>query len=103
MRKASRVFAGLAVAGIATFGSLSLAGPASASTHGGGGSLVDVTVTNLLNNNEVTILNDVQIPVAAVLCGLDVDVLTSTLINNNETECKALSIAGQKLGHVKKS
>ncbi|WP_306215861.1 hypothetical protein [Actinoplanes sp. RD1] len=100
MRNVSRVLAGLAVAGIASLGSLTLAGPASAG--GSGGSLVDVTVQDVLTGNEVNVLNDVQIPVAAALCGLNVEVLTSALVDNNQAECKALSVAGQKQAWVKK-
>ena len=99
MRRISKVVAGLAIAGAATFGGLSIAGPASA----GGGSLVDVTVTDVLNGNEVTVLENVLIPVAANVCGVDADVLTKALENTNVTECKALSVAGQKLAHVKKN
>jgi hypothetical protein len=98
MRRISKVVAGFAIAGAATFGGLSIAaGPAAAS-----GSLVDVTVENVLTGNEVTVLQNVTIPVAAAACGLDVNVLSSVLNNTDVTECKALSVAGTKLGWVKK-
>ncbi len=98
MRRISKVVAGFAIAGAATFGGLSIAGPASA----GGGTLVDVTVTDVLSGNEVTVLENVLVPVAANICGVDADVLTQALSNTNVTDCKALSVAGQKLAYVKK-
>lgn len=98
MRRINKVVAGFALAGVATFGGLSLTGPASA----GSGTLVDVTVENVLTGNEVTVLENVTVPVAAVACGLDVNVLSNVLNNTDVTECKALSVAGQKLGWVKK-
>ncbi|GAB7040145.1 MULTISPECIES: hypothetical protein [Catenuloplanes] len=98
MRRISKVVAGFAIAGAATFGGLSIAGPASA----GSGTLVDVTVQDVLTGNEVTVLQNVAVPVAATLCGLDANVLSNVLNNTDVTECKALSIAGQKVGYVKK-
>ncbi|HWH00676.1 MAG TPA: hypothetical protein VNV66_15470 [Pilimelia sp.] len=98
MRRISRAIAGLALAGAATFGGLSVAGPASAHS---GGPLVDVTVEDVLNGNEVYILNDVTVGAAAAVCGVDVDVLTSILNDADRAECKALTTIGKK-GWVKK-
>ena len=63
---------------------------------------MDVTVVNVLNGNEVAVLNDVTVPVAAAACGLEVDVLTAALANAEKIECSALSISGTKTGWVKK-
>ena len=98
-RVVSKLTAGLALTGAATLAGLALTGPASATT---GGSLVDITVQDVLTGNEVTVLNDVTVPVAATVCGLDLDVLTAALIDSDKTDCKALSVVGTKLAWVKK-
>ena len=53
------------------------------------GGLVNVTITNVLNNNEVA----VQIPInaAANICGVDVDVLAADIAKNGSTTCTARS------------
>ncbi|GAB7043116.1 MULTISPECIES: hypothetical protein [Catenuloplanes] len=86
-----KIVAGVALAGVATFGGFSMASPAMA----GGGStstaLVDITGVNILNGNEVTLLQNVQIPVAAGLCGIDVNVLSQLIENNQISECSPSS------------
>ncbi|MDP9796975.1 hypothetical protein J2S43_005487 [Catenuloplanes nepalensis] len=85
-----KIVAGVALAGVATFGGFSMASPAMA----GGGStpaLVDITGVNILNGNEVTLLQNVQIPVAAGLCGLNVNVLSQLIANNQISECSPSS------------
>lgn len=93
MRRISKVVAGFALAGVATFGGLSLAGPASA---GDSGPLVNVVVEDVLTGNEVTVAENVAVPVAATLCSIDVNVLSNILSNTEVTECKALSVVGKK-------
>ena len=98
MRRFSSVVAGLAFAGVATLGGLSVAGPASA----GGGPLVDVTVEDILSGNEIKILNDVTLSVAAVACGIDVNVLSAVLTGSEQAKCDAYSIPLVKNAWVKK-
>ncbi len=90
--RVSKIVAGVALAGVATFGGFSMASPAMAT--GGGStssSLVDITGVNILNGNEITLLQNVQIPVAAGLCGLDVNVLSQLIENNQISECSPSS------------
>jgi hypothetical protein len=89
-----KIVAGVALAGVATFGGFSLASPAMAT--GGGGtttssSLVDITGVSILSGNEVTLLQNVQIPVAAGLCGINVNVLSQLIENNQISECSPSS------------
>lgn len=67
---------------------LGVAAPAVAAPVVTGG-LVNVTVTNLLNNNQVAI----QIPVnaAANICGVTVDAITSGTSNGNTFTCTSRS------------
>lgn len=76
MNKLRKTFAATVLAGGLTAGATGIAGAASAQPVITGG-LVNVTVTNLLNNNQV----DVQIPVnaAANVCGVNVVVLAQEL------------------------
>ncbi len=53
--------------------------------------LVDITGVNILTGNEVTLLENVQIPVAAGLCGLQVNVLTQIIENNQISDCSPTS------------
>ena len=102
----SKFVAGVALAGVATFGGFSMATPALATGGSGGGSsspaLVDVTVQDILTGNEVTVLQNVTVPVAAVFCGIDLNVLSNILNNTSVTECKAASIPLVKKGYIKK-
>lgn len=76
MNKLRKTFAATVLAGGLATGGMSIAGAASAQPVITGG-LVNVTVTNLLNNNQVA----VQIPVSAAadICGLNVVVLAQDL------------------------
>ncbi|WP_033344778.1 hypothetical protein [Catenuloplanes japonicus] len=94
----SKIVAGVALAGVATFGGFSMAAPAMATGggHGGGSSsttLVDITGINILNGNEITLLQNVQVPVAAALCGVNVNVLTQIIDNNQISDCSPSSSA----------
>jgi hypothetical protein len=87
---------GIAAITLAATAMVGTAGVASASTpatpHGGG--LVNVVAKNILNGNETNVLNNVQIPVAAALCAIDVNVLTKQL-QKGKADCPALSNAKQ--------
>lgn len=91
--RVSKIVAGVALAGVATFGGFSMASPAMATGGGGSSSssLVDITGVNILNGNEITLLQNVQIPVAAGLCGLNVNVLSQLIENNQISECSPSS------------
>jgi hypothetical protein len=85
--------------GIATFAlaaavvtPVALAGPASANPQNG---LVNVNAENILNGNQITVLQNVSVPVAAALCNINANVLSAQLQNNQKGNCPALSKAGQ--------
>jgi hypothetical protein len=79
-RRTTRVSAALATAAI----SLGVAaGPASAQQSG----LVNVDVTNVLNNNQVAVTVPVQ--AAAGICGVDVNVLSSLPSGTTFNNCPA--------------
>ena len=82
MNKLRKTFAATVLAGGLAAGGMSIGGAASAQPLITGG-LVNVTVTNLLNNNQVA----VQIPVnaAADVCGLNVAVLAGDLLSGPVT------------------
>jgi hypothetical protein len=75
MNRVRRTVAAVTLAGGLALGSFGLSSAASAQVITGG--LVNVTITNLLNNNRVA----VQIPVnaAANICGVSVTVLAQQL------------------------
>ena len=75
MNRVRRAVAAATLVGGLAFGTLGLSSAASAQVITGG--LVNVTITNLLNNNQVA----VQIPVnaAANVCGVSVAVLAQEL------------------------
>jgi hypothetical protein len=64
------------------------AAPAEADQQNG---LVNVHVENLLNNNQIVLLQNVAIPVAANVCGIQANVLSAALIQNQKVTCKALN------------
>jgi len=68
------------------------AGPASANPQNG---LVNVYAENILNHNQVAVLQNVSVPVAAALCNINANVLSTQLQNNQKGNCPALSKAGQ--------
>lgn len=69
---------------------MALAGPAEA--HG---ALVNVYATNILNHNQVTVLQNVSIPVAAAVCNINANVLSTQLQNNQRGKCPALTNSRQ--------
>ncbi|MFI5842308.1 hypothetical protein ACIA8K_21595 [Catenuloplanes sp. NPDC051500] len=92
----SKIVAGVALAGVTTFGGFALAAPAMATGGSGGGgststSLVDISGINILNGNEVTLLQNVSVPVAAGLCGINVNVLSQLIDNNQISDCSPSS------------
>ncbi len=87
--------------GIATFtlAASMLAGGATAATAATpaapqGGGLVNVVAKNILNGNQVTVLQNVAVPVAAAVCGLNVNVLSKQL-QHGKAKCPALSNVDQ--------
>lgn len=77
----------LAAAGVAATISVVPAIPAFAGGLPGNGGLVNVTVTDVLNNNQTS----VQIPldVAANVCGVNVNVLSAQLAGAGNATCTA--------------
>lgn len=94
MRKISKGVASFAIAGAALVPVIATATPAEAAAHQSG--LVNVNVENVLNGNQVTILQNVSIPVAAALCNINANVLSTQLQNNQRGNCPAFSTATQR-------
>lgn len=92
MRRISKGIAAFAMAGAALAPAIATASPAAATTQSG---LVNVYVENVLNHNQVAILQNVSIPVAAALCNINANVLSTQLQNNQRGECPALSTSRQ--------
>lgn len=86
MNKVRRTIAAATLAGGLAVGSLALPAAASAQVITGG--LVNVTITNVLNNNQVA----VQIPInaAANVCGVSVNVLAQEL-TSGPVDCTSRS------------
>lgn len=76
--------------------SMLLAGGTSASADG---PLVNVVVADILTHNTVVVLQNVSVPIAAVLCDINVNVLTSQLDQNGHGSCPALTQL-TKIGNV---
>ncbi len=73
-----RIAAGVAGTALAVGGTVAMTAPAQAQPVAAG-NLVNVQISNLLNDNEVAVT--VPINAAANVCGVSVDVLTSQLAN----------------------
>lgn len=82
-----------AIAGAALASAAATAAPASAGTFQSG--LVNVYAENILNGNQVTVLQNVSVPVAAAICNINANVLSTQLQNNQKGDCPALSTSKQ--------
>ncbi|MFJ6054655.1 hypothetical protein [Streptomyces sp. NPDC092307] len=69
-------------------------GTASAAPSPRATALVDIYALNLLNGNQIVLLQNVAIPVAAAACGVTVNVLSAGL-NQGTAACPALSGVSQ--------
>lgn len=92
MNKLSKGFAAIALAGAALTPAFATASPAQADQQNG---LVNVYAENILNGNQVTVLQNVAVPVAAAICNINANVLSTQLQNNQKGDCPALSTATQ--------
>jgi hypothetical protein len=86
--------AAVALAGTATLATVGSAAPAAATTEGGG--LVNIYATNLLSNNQIVLVNGVSVPIAAAVCGVDANVLSTQLQEHGKADCPAKSTSLQK-------
>ena len=78
----------LAMAGAALTPVVATAAPAAADDQYG---LVNVYVEDVLTGNETAILQNVSVPVAAALCNINANVLSTQLQNNQTAKCPALN------------
>lgn len=78
--------AALALTAGAAAGSLALAGPAMATGQNG---LVNVYAQDIASGNQVILLQNVPVSVAANLCGLTTNVLSTELLSGNHAVCTA--------------
>jgi hypothetical protein len=76
--------AALALTAGAALGGLAAAGPAAATPQNG---LVNVYTQDILSGNQVVVLQNVPVSVAAIACGLTADVLSNDLLSGNQTVC----------------
>jgi hypothetical protein len=81
---------GMAATCVALAVPVAAAGPAAAGQDG----LVNVYAKDLLNGNQVTLLQNVSVPIAAAVCGVDVNVLSAQL-DKGDANCPAKSNAFQ--------
>jgi hypothetical protein len=68
------------------------AGLANATQQNG---LVNVTVTDVANGNQTTVLQQVAIPVAANICGIQASALSAALLQGQAVVCTALTNSTQ--------
>ena len=87
-----RLTRGLAALAIscAALGSAAVAAPAAAA-----GGLANIVIKDVANGNEVAVLNNLSIPVAAAVCVVDVAVLTKQLADIGKADCPAQSNSKQ--------
>lgn len=97
MRRITKGLVTVAMTGAALTSAVAAASPASASTNSYTfqSGLVNVYAQNLLNGNQVTILQNVSVPVAAAICNINANVLSTQLQNNQKGSCPALSTSKQ--------
>lgn len=93
MRRMTQGIVTVAMAGAALTSAVAMATPAEASTFQGG--LVNVYAENILNGNQVTVLQNVSVPVAAAICNVNANVLSFQLQNNQKANCPALTNSNQ--------
>src|SRR3954463_4509892 len=91
MNRVSKGIATFALAGALVTPAVA-AVPASANPQNG---LVNVYVEDVLNHNQVAILQNVSVPIAAAVCNINANVLSAQLQNNQKGNCPALSSAKQ--------
>ena len=84
MRRISKALAAAALASAAIAGPLAASAQATTST---GGPLVNVVVTDVLSGNQIVLLQNVDVAVAAVVCGVEADVLFSDLATKDVAVC----------------
>jgi hypothetical protein len=82
---------GMAATCLALAVPVAAAGPAAAADQNG---LVNVYVKDLITGNQITLLQNVAIPIAAGVCGVNVNVLAAQL-NKGDASCPAKSNAFQ--------
>jgi len=71
-----------------------IAGASTASANRANG-LVNVYVKDVANGNQITLLQNVSIPIAAVVCNVNANVLSVQLQNNQFGNCPAKSTSRQ--------
>lgn len=92
MRRITKGIVTVAMTGAALTSAVAFATPAEAATQSG---LVNVYVDNILNDNQVTVLQNVSVPVAAAICNVNANVLSTQLQNNQAGKCPALTTSTQ--------
>lgn len=92
MRRITKGIVTAAMTGAALTSAVALATPAEAATQSG---LVNIYVDNVLNGNQVTLLQNVSVPVAAAICNVNANVLSTQLQNNQFAKCPALTTSKQ--------
>lgn len=80
-----RIAMGVATTALALGGTVAMSTPAQAQPNIGAHNLVNVQISNLLNNNQVSVT--VPVNAAANICGVDVAVLAE--LTDAYTECDA--------------
>jgi hypothetical protein len=76
--------AAIALTAGAALGGFAVAGPAAATPQNG---LVNIHTEDILSGNQVIVLQNVPISVAATVCGLTTNVLSNQLLSGNHAVC----------------
>lgn len=61
--------------------------PAAAASANGDDGLVTVYATNIASGNQVVLLQNVSVPVAATFCGIQANVISAALLQGQATNC----------------
>ena len=77
---------------VASAAMLAPAAVASATPQNG---LVNVYATNIANGNQITLLQNVSVPVAANFCGIQASVLSAALLQGQAVACTAATTSTQ--------
>lgn len=89
MRRIGKFLAMATLTGGAVLGTLTATSPAFANGGGGQNGLVNVYAQDILTGNQVILLQNVPVSLAANLCGLTTNVLSGELASGNHADCLA--------------
>jgi hypothetical protein len=93
MRRIGKGIAALTLAAGGVVGTVAGASPALANPQNG---LVNVYVDDVLSGNQIVVLQNVPVSVAATVCNINANVLSNQLTKGGKAECLAKSSSAGK-------